>query len=222
MKKISTSGTCNLCGGAFSKASMKRHLQKCTQPKSQEAGAGKESLHLVVQGGYRNIYWLHLAVPQQLPLKGLDSFLRHTWLECCGHMSAFTIGGRRYAAAPMDDPGFGIEESSMNVPAGNVLRIGAKFLHEYDYGSTTELNLEVAGLIPVAGKGKDIQILARNAPPEIHCGDCGDPATQICTQCAWTGGGWLCDKCVPKHKCGEDMLLPVVNSPRTGICGYTG
>jgi len=34
--------------------------------------------------------------------------------------------------------------------------------------------------------------------------------------------GWLCDECAPKHKCGEDMLLPVVNSPRVGKCGYTG
>ncbi len=34
--------------------------------------------------------------------------------------------------------------------------------------------------------------------------------------------GWLCDSCAEDHKCGEDMLLPVVNSPRTGVCGYTG
>ena len=36
------------------------------------------------------------------------------------------------------------------------------------------------------------------------------------------GEGWVCDECAPKHKCGEDMLLPVVNSPRVGMCGYTG
>lgn len=24
------------------------------------------------------------------------------------------------------------------------------------------------------------------------------------------------------HECGEDMLLPVVNSPRVGMCDYTG
>ena len=34
--------------------------------------------------------------------------------------------------------------------------------------------------------------------------------------------GWLCQSCADEHECGEDMLLPVVNSPRTGVCGYAG
>jgi hypothetical protein len=25
-----------------------------------------------------------------------------------------------------------------------------------------------------------------------------------------------------EHECGEEALLPVVNSPRMGMCGYTG
>jgi hypothetical protein len=222
MKRLSTSGKCELCGGAFSKGSMKRHLQKCKQPKSTVEGAGKESFHIVVQGGYRNIYWLHLAVPWQVPLRTLDQFLRAKWLECCGHMSAFTIAGQRYAAMPMDDLDGEITERSMNVPVRTVLRVGAKFLHEYDYGSTTELSLEVAGVFQQDEKLKGIHLLAQNLPPEIPCGKCGANATQICSQCAWSGGGWLCDACVSKHKCGEEMLLPVVNSPRVGVCGYTG
>jgi hypothetical protein len=152
----------------------------------------------------------------------LDNFLRGMWLECCGHMSAFTIGGHRYAAEPMGDSAFGIKESSMKAPIGKVLREGTKFSHEYDYGSATLLSLEVAGLLHVDDKPKDIQLLARNIPPEIPCGKCGAAATQICTECSWSGGGWLCDACVSKHKCGEEMLLPVVNSPRVGVCGYTG
>lgn len=28
--------------------------------------------------------------------------------------------------------------------------------------------------------------------------------------------------CTQKHDCGEDMLLPLVNSPRASMCGYTG
>jgi hypothetical protein len=34
--------------------------------------------------------------------------------------------------------------------------------------------------------------------------------------------GWLCDECAVGHECGEEMLLPVVNSPRVGVCGYVG
>jgi hypothetical protein len=30
------------------------------------------------------------------------------------------------------------------------------------------------------------------------------------------------DVCVKDHECGEEMLLPMANSPRAGVCGYTG
>ena len=44
----------------------------------------------------------------------------------------------------------------------------------------------------------------------------------VCTECVFDDGGWLCETCAVKHECGEEMLLPVVNSPRVGMCGYTG
>ena len=43
-----------------------------------------------------------------------------------------------------------------------------------------------------------------------------------CAQCIYEGGGWLCEACAKSHECGEEMLLPVVNSPRVGTWGYTG
>ena len=54
------------------------------------------------------------------------------------------------------------------------------------------------------------------------CGVCGKPATQVCTECMWENTGWLCDECASKHDTDEEMFLPVVNSPRVGMCGYTG
>ena len=33
---------------------------------------------------------------------------------------------------------------------------------------------------------------------------------------------FLCEVHTEKHDCGEEALLPVVNSPRMGMCGYTG
>lgn len=72
-------------------------------------------------------------------------------------------------------------------------------------------------------KDKPIQILARNEAPEIFCEECGKfPAVQICMDCRWEGPGWLCQTCAEDHECGEEMMLPVVNSPRSGVCGYTG
>jgi hypothetical protein len=61
-----------------------------------------------------------------------------------------------------------------------------------------------------------------NEPPSIPCMSCGKIAAQVCTECLWSGEGWLCDECAAEHECGEEMLLPVVNSPRVGVCGYTG
>jgi hypothetical protein len=69
-----------------------------------------------------------------------------------------------------------------------------------------------------------VELLARNDAPQIACDQCGTgkPATQICTECMYQTGGWLCDDCITTHDCDPAMLLPVVNSPRAGICGYTG
>jgi hypothetical protein len=171
---------------------------------------------------------MHLEVPADATLKGLDMFLRDIWLECCGHMSAFTIGETRYiTGAGIDamwvDMGFVPRgEESMDVTLGEVLHPGMKFYHEYDFGTTTELTLKVLSEREGRTRGKSARILGRNEPPLIPCESCGKAATQVCSECIWSGKGWLCDGCAGKHECGEEMLLPVVNSPRVGMCGYTG
>jgi hypothetical protein len=115
-----------------------------------------------------------------------------------------------------------LEEKGMNVALGNVLRPKMKFLHEYDYGTTTELTLKVISERDGELTGKTVELLARNDPPETLCDGCGKPATQVCSECVWRGDGWLCEACAAEHECGEDYLLPVVNSPRTGMCAYIG
>jgi len=92
----------------------------------------------------------------------------------------------------------------------------------YDFGSTTELTLKVISEREVPAKKKAIEILARNNLPLVSCDVCGKPATTTCTQCIYEDKGWLCDACAKDHECGEEMLWPMVNSPRAGVCGYTG
>ena len=119
---------------------------------------------------------------------------------------------------------YGRSELEMGRRLKNVLSPGMELLHEYDFGSTTELLVKVLAEYegPVE-KNKLVQILARNEAYKIPCDECGKiPAVQICTECQWDGSGWLCEACAKDHECGEEMLLPVVNSPRTGVCGYTG
>lgn len=216
-------GRCNLCNQILSKRAMTQHLKSCREknpPKPQgKAKPRKEKVfHLVVEGRYLPRYWMHLEMPAKASLAHLDAFLRRVWLECCGHMSAFTIEKKRYSASPMME----WEEEGMGVALDEVLRPRLKFYHEYDYGTPTKLTLKAVSLTEGLIAEELVRILARNEPPEITCNSCGKLATQVCSCWNWGGDGWLCDECAPKHECGEDMLLPVVNSPRTGMCGYTG
>jgi len=220
-------GKCNLCGGTFSKAAMTKHLTSCRQAEAESTTSGHhgsqkktKTFHLLVEGRYMPDYWMHLEVPADARLEALDDFLRGIWLECCGHLSAFTIEDTTYSVSPMAEYG----DRSMRAKLSGVLYPGMKFYHQYDFGTTTELALKVVSEQESDIKAGDIRVLARNEPPPIPCGSCGKAATQVCTECLWSeeGGGWLCDACAAKHRCGEDMLLPVVNSPRVGMCGYTG
>jgi len=161
---------------------------------------------------------MHIEVKAKATLDDLDEFLRDIWLECCGHMSAFTIKGRTFISGPERDIG----EEGFDITLDKILSPKMKFYHEYDFGTTTDLALKVLSEEESSMGDWPVQILARNEAPKIVCEVCGKPATQVCSQCIDEGEGWLCSECAEEHECGEDMLLPVVNSPRVGMCGYTG
>ena len=230
MTRQTSKGTCTFCHGEFSKAAMSRHLETCQQRAVAEAKAGgrqktqkTSKFHLVVEGRDLPQYWMHLEVPASATLTALDRFLRDTWLECCGHLSAFDIGGVRYAIdAGMFEEPFDMGDKSMRVRLEKVFSPGQVSTYEYDFGTTTELKLKVISEREAETKGKTVQVLARNNPPEMLCEVCGKPATSVCSQCIFDDRGWVCDACAENHECGEDMLLPVVNSPRVGMCAYTG
>jgi hypothetical protein len=228
MAKTQSEGTCQLCKGKFKKAVVTRHLAKCVADHETERPAVSKTkpktgklFHLVVEGRGMPMYWLHLEVPATATLEDLDSYLREIWLECCGHMSQFTIGDMFYSVQPdEDDFGGDLEQRDMKVPVGKILHPGLALTYDYDFGSTTELTLKVASEREgKAAKKHGVRLLARNDPPAIPCGKCGKPAVWIDTENAWEPTGWLCESCA-----GEDSeeFLPVVNSPRTGVCGYTG
>jgi hypothetical protein len=126
-------------------------------------------------------------------------------------------------------------EHDMDVELSEVLKVGQKFSYEYDFGSTTELALKVVaereGIVSNDGDedklefGDDnaINIMARNNPPQISCRECGKPATEIAAGYYYVEDGALCDACAKTNlKEYEEMFLPIVNSPRVGVCGYTG
>lgn len=210
MPASKSTGTCQACRENLPKASATKHLPACSK---RETGLDP-GLHVVAEGRGAPEYWLHLGTTSKATLRDLDHVLRQTWLECCGHLSAFTIGGERYST--------GGDDRSIGIKLSQVVQPGLKFTHEYDFGSTTELTLRVVGNWTSNGGKPAVRILSRNDPPEVPCGGCGKPAALLCSECAYLAKGVLCKKCGDAHECGEEMLLPFANSPRAGVCGYTG
>ncbi|HCT64552.1 MAG TPA: hypothetical protein DIC60_04700 [Lachnospiraceae bacterium] len=215
-------GKCMFCGETFGKAAIKKHLDKCnarTKEYITEDVAKAEKYFCIFAQGYENPeYWIYIDIPVNTTLKVLDEFLRDIWLECCGHLSAFDINGQTFSCSPDKDYG----DKSMSIKLENVLAVGMKFDHEYDFGSTTSLKLKVISEFDGKKRKKEAKLLARNNPPIIKCSYCDQPATNVCCGCVYDEDGWVCDDCIDKHECGEDMMLPVVNSPRVGVCAYEG
>ena len=225
MAKRTSTGQCSFCGKSFGKSGITRHLKSCKERADNSKGAASptgrrpkkvHSFHVVVEGRYQREYWMHLEVPAKLQLLELDNFLRDTWLECCWHLSAFTIGNTTYFSETMEEFG----DAGMDIALGRLVGPRMQFRHEYDFGTTTELALRIISEGEMADQ--DIRLMARNDAPAFPCRECGSPATKICSECNWEDEGLFCDECAGKHGCEEEMFLPVVNSPRTGLCAYSG
>lgn len=190
-------GNCYLCGAELGKTAMKNHLLK-----DHDSETGQECRLLKIEGAYDKNYWLYVDIPVDKTLNALDKFLRKIWLECCGHMSEFQGAGK-------------------STKVGNLCE-GSQFLHLYDFGSTTETLITVIGTTWRPPQREAVRLLARNIPPQFPCGKCGAPAGYVDTERLWAGENpFYCEKCAGKYA-DEEMLLPVTNSPRMGVCGYTG
>jgi len=189
-----TQGNCYMCGKTIGKTAIKNHILK-------DHNGGDELCYLIrAEGAYAKGYWLYFSVPMDASLLAVDKFLRQIWCECCGHLSAFRSGGAE----------FGKTRKISSLGVGDTLT------YEYDFGSTTEIALNVMGEISRPKQREKVRLLGRNVPPKILCSCCEEPATQID---GWDGE-YYCDDCANEGE--EEAMLPVTNSPRCGVCGYTG
>jgi hypothetical protein len=114
-----------------------------------------------------------------------------------------------------------IEDHSLYAELGEVLSVGQKFSYKYDFGSSTNLNLRIVSEREGLVNPEDaVKLLARNLAPEFKCSICGATATLILGG-VWGNGNTSCKKHAKKYE-DEGLLLPIVNSPRVGVCGYDG
>ena len=214
-------GKCGYCGMEAAKGGMLRHLSTCRQLNEIIAASDRKPgrkiglTHLRVTDSWSGDFWLDIEMEGSATLRDLDRYLRYVWLECCGHLSMFTTGGWGE-----DD------EISMETRVDRVLQPGVQLVHIYDFGdSTATLVRSVATRNGRPTTHHPIALMARNNPPEPSCMECDQTAVNICIECVYEDNrsGMLCQNHEATHP-HEDYgdPLPVVNSPRMGMCGYDG
>jgi hypothetical protein len=217
-------GVCELCAERTAKAAMMKHLARCAPKHDRASGTPCELFHLRVEGKGTAMFWLDVEVKGESPIRRLDDLLRRVWLECCGHMSAFETGGLRYSVVVDNEFGPDRNERSMSTKVSQVLTSpGQRLSYEYDFGSTTELTLRfISARTGIIGRSA-ARLLARNEPPVWKCAACDALATLVCPFCMGEDNPFVCARHAREHTCADDeSFLPVVNSPRMGVCGYTG
>ena len=186
-----------------------------------DTGSKNKAYHIRVEA---DPYFLNLLLNQSTTLAELDDFLRAIWLECCGHMSAFRIKGKEYLTN-WDDMNAEIGEPQKQT-VEEVFSKTKELEYEYDFGSTTYLLIKNLAHYDINMK-ENLLLLSRNEPLPVLCHLCEKkPAQSICT-IEYDGPRIFCKDCSKVHAktCAdfEDYAaMEIVNSPRTGVCGYDG
>jgi hypothetical protein len=201
-------GLCALCGYRATKTKMMAHVEACVAA-HDKIGQPQPLLVLRFSTVGEPRYWLVIEVKADAQLRHVDALLRQLWLECCGHMSAFRLGRRKLAMTTATATAFA--------------HAAGKVEYEYDFGSTTALTGELVGKRQGSIGRASLRLLARNEALAWPCGDCNAAATVVCPICIDSDDGLFCDAHADVHEhAGEEVYLPVVNSPRMGVCAYTG
>ena len=95
--------------------------------------------------------------------------------------------------------------------------------YEYDFGTSTDLKITFVEYTLRRKQKKAVRLLARNIAPDYRCGVCGKPAEYIDTEAYYDEENpFYCLDCLKAKGEDEEFALPVVNSPRMGVCGYCG
>ncbi len=211
-------GRCLFCGHETTKSGMGRHLATCPQRQEQiaQTGVGKSEtlVHLRIQDGYAGAFWFDAEVRATATLGDIDNYLRAIWLECCGHLSKFSVGG------------WGGKEVSKSRRVDAVFSDDVELTHIYDFGTESVTKIKAVGsrhAMPLSPR--PIVLMARNVAPKVVCVECHQSASHLCQECQieWDSPGTLCARHAKVHP-HQDYGEPVeiVNSPRLGLCGYTG
>jgi hypothetical protein len=214
-----TRGACAFCGRQMTGNGMVKHLSACPKRKEALSESDNQSrkeekiYHLKVQDAWLSDFWLHLEMRGSATLKDLDSYLRAIWLECCGHLSQFSSKGQSG------------EEIAIDSEVSTVFQQGLELTHIYDFGDSSETQIKVVGVREGRPMTEHpIFLMARNELPEVESCGCGKPGAWLCMDYDDTLDEVviLCKEHGEEEEYQDHAMLPIVNSPRTGRCGYNG
>lgn len=235
-KKIgakSSKGHCFKCGTEVGRTGMETHLIK----ERKKFGSDEKCTILEITGRTAKGQWMFIEALADSMLSDLDTFMRVAWMECCGHESRFVEG--------TDDP---LNMSEMK-KSSVISEFPDNFVMTYIYDLDAAPSAAEIRVVCSSSREKCkgvIRVLARNDPIRPLCELCGADADFVLRKAAededgfiaWSGAEdddgfvvWgdadeetvaaLCRKCSGKHG-NEDNYAPFANSPRMGLCGYTG
>ena len=206
-------GTCLLCRAPVTKQKALKHGMECLQASGWPTGK-KPSLLIMIRGRDNKNYWLVVLARHDARLRDLDQLIRDVWVECCGHLSSFEIEGVIYESDAE------CSTDAMNAPLSHLVSPGSTFSYDYDFGSTTSLNLKVIGETPVAPLNALLGLIARNDRPVIPCDLCGGEAGFALDDPDGEIPRYYCRECLASAGCDPEYVGIIANSPRSGVCGY--
>jgi hypothetical protein len=143
--------------------------------------------------------------------------------ELCGKTGGKAAMARHVVACAAERDGGAPTEPLVHV---RIEAAGAPeyWLHvETGAGASLQQLDKLLGIREGAAMRPAVRVLARNAPLNWPCAQCEAPAVVVCPNCVYTEPSLFCAAHAPSHPCdADDVWLPVVNSPRMGVCGYVG
>jgi hypothetical protein len=226
-------GECFVCGESLAYGEMGDHLPSCLEDAPLPSSRKTPSRGYLVgaRDDERTDFWTYFLIPRSEQLVDLDQFLRETWVDCCGHLTAFRIKGQRFEShGGSSGPAHGTPTGSLAPKLFALLDDGEEFSFEYDFNRPTKLSLKMIEecTYPDVEEydeehkiawGKALMV-AQNEDPEWTCSECGDEAEWVCRECGVEDDGVLCEECAQEHDHDDEAFLPKANSPRVGMCRF--
>ncbi|MBN1167848.1 MAG: hypothetical protein JXA44_12070 [Methanospirillaceae archaeon] len=205
-------GTCFICKKKVTGDTIEDHLPECIP--SANWPHHKESGYLIrIMDRDNRRFWLILLASPDATLADLDHLIRDVWVECCDHLSSFSIGICSFSSHR--------EDEGMNIYIRDVLLPGEDGTYRYDYGSPTRLRISILSPTHYYPKDRQLVLLGQNTKAKHRCKICKADAAYAYKKRYDERTQYYCQKCLDLQLIDSDYCWYAGNSPRAGVCGCT-